>query len=80
MTELLGLAIRWVFPALIGYVTSDVISEHEQAKTADTIAQVSKDAAGTASKNWIKWVAFAVIGVALSIVTIVIFKIKKNKK
>lgn len=72
------MGLRWIAPGLIGYVTGDIIANHEKSEEEDTIKAVAQSAAGTASTNWVKWLAFAVIGVAASVVAIIIFKLKSK--
>lgn len=71
--------LRWVAPGAVGYVAGDIISNHEQSGAEDTLVEVARSAAGTASRNWVKWLMFMVVGVAVSIVAIVVFKLKIKK-
>lgn len=80
IVTILTRAAVWVAPSLISWVASDIMHNHEQRQTNDTIKEVAASAAGAARLNWVKWLAFAFVGMAVAIALAFFFRFKFKSK
>jgi hypothetical protein len=75
---ILRTAFSWILPSAIGWVAADVVNTKEKSTTSNDMASIAQAAGQAAKTNWLKWVAYMVIGIALAATSIFIFKIKRK--